>query len=161
MHERELRRKLTVRSGDASLVLVKRPIESIEHVLQKAFLWALFLPHYPGLRVEVPFPGVSRYKPDLLALQDDRPLFWGECGVVSQDKLNDLLRRHRATHFVFSKWRATAQFEMLIERALKGARRQAPVELICFPTHAAGWIDNAGAIDIPRDELDIRRWDAR
>lgn len=161
MHERDLRRKLTFRSGDASIVLVKRPIESIEHVLQKAFLWALYLPVYPGVRVEVPYPGVSRYKPDLLALDGDRPLFWGECGVVSQDKLNDLLRRHRQTHFVFSKWRTTAQFETSIERALKGVRRQAPVELICFPPQAVEWFDDTGEISIERDELDIRRWDAR
>jgi hypothetical protein len=160
MHERDLRRKLTFRSGDASVVLVKRPIESIEHVLQKAFLWALYLPTYPGLRVEVPFPGVSRYKPDLLALDGERPVFWGECGVVSQDKLNDLMRRHRRTHFVFSKWQTTAQFEALIERALRGVRREAPVELICFPSEADDWFDDTGEITIRREELDIRRWDA-
>jgi hypothetical protein len=158
-NELALRRKLTFRSNDASIVLVKRPIESVEHVLQKAFLWALYLPMYPGVRVEVPFGNNGRYKPDLLALDGERPLFWGECGVVSVAKLNNLLGRHRQTHFVFSKWQTTASFDGSIDRALTGLRRSAPVELICFPAHSTAWIDRNGRITIPRAEIDIRRWE--
>src|SRR4028119_470638 len=57
-----LRRKLTVRAHGQSLVLVKRPIESAEHVIQKALLWARYLPQYSDLRVEVELPSPSRYK---------------------------------------------------------------------------------------------------
>ena len=162
MSERELRRKLTFRAHGSTLVLVKRPIESTEHVLQKALLWALYLPSYPDLRVEVPLPGASRYKPDLLALDGQRPLFWGECGVVSIAKLTDLLDRYRATHFGFSKWDVSPStldaFAALIEQALKHVRRTAPVELISFPAQAGGFVGENGEISITRAGVEIRRW---
>ncbi len=162
MTERELRRKLTFRAHGSTLVLIKRPEESTEHVLQKALLWALYLPSYPTLRVEVPLPTGSRYKPDLLALDGQRPLFWGECGVVSGAKLTDLLHRYRATHFVFSKWTASTStlevFAASIERALEQTRRSAPVELICFPAHAADFIAESGEISITQTNVENRRW---
>ena len=163
MTDRALRRKLTFRAHESTLFLVKRPVESTEHVLQKALLWGLYLPTYPTLRVEVPLPGGSRYKPDLLALAGQQPLFWGECGVVSMAKLADLLRRYRATHFVFSKWAVSTQtleaFGAAIERALAGIRRSAAVELMCFPPDAARHIDESGEITIAREDLQIRRWE--
>ena len=162
MNERELRRKLTFRTNGSTVVLVKRPVESTEHVLQKALLWALYLPSYPNLRVEVVVPGASRYKPDLLALDERRPIFWGECGVVSAAKLNDLLPRYRGTHFVFSKWAfsptALDTFANQIERALRGARRTAPVELIDFPQEAAALIDQQGEISVTRADVEVRQW---
>ena len=160
MSERELRRKLTVKAHGSTLVLIKRPIESIEHVWQKALLWALYLPTYPDLRVEVPLPGASRYKPDLLALDGERPRFWGECGVVGLDKLDDLLRRYRSAHFVFSKWNMPTQpFADSIERALRGVRRSAPVELIRFPAEAAARIAENGEITIAPRDVERRRWE--
>lgn len=160
MSDLALRRKLTFRAHGSSLVLIKRPIESTEHVLQKALLWALYLPLYPALRVEVPLAGSARYKPDLLAVEDTRPVFWGECGVVSTAKLSELLQRYRATHFCFSKWDTPIQpFITLIERALKGSRRSAPVELICFPGNAARAISDDGTISIGRADVELRRWD--
>lgn len=161
MNEQALRRKLTVRAHGAALVLVKRSDESAEHVLQKALLWALYLPDYPTLRVEVPLPTPSRYKPDLLVYEDERPRFWGECGTVSVAKLQDLLRRYRSTHFVFSKWGVPYgrhPFAGLIEHALVGVRRKAPVELICFPEDAARFISPAGEVDVDRSELAVLQW---
>ena len=156
-----LRRKLTVRAHGRSLVLVKRAEESAEHVVQKALLWALFLPAYPAVRVEVPLPGGGRYKPDLLALDDaGEPLFWGECGVVGAAKLRTLLRRHRDTHFVFSKWAARLDpVAAAIDAAHHDARRAAPVELISFAPDAADAIADDGSITIERASLEIRRWD--
>lgn len=160
MSDLVLRRKITVKAHGSTLVLVKRPVESIEHVLQKALLWALYLPQYPDLRVEVPLPQPSRYKPDLLALQGQQPLFWGECGVVSVDKLNDLLARFRGTHFCFSKWNVAIEpFAGLIERALRGKRRTAPIELIRFPREAVDAIEPDGTITLPREAVARRRWD--
>jgi hypothetical protein len=157
-----LRRKLTVRAHGQSLVLVKRPIESAEHVLQKALLWALYLPHYPDLRVEVPLPrmtsGHSRYKPDLLALNPQQePICWGECGEVALEKLRFLLSRYRRTHFVFSKWDTRLDpFAEFISKALPPNRRTAPVELISFPPDAAEWIGADGSIT--PGSYTIRRW---
>ncbi len=156
-----LRRKLTVRAQGQSLVLIKRPIESGEHVLQKALLWALYLPRYPNLRVEVELPQPSRYKPDLLALdRQDEPVFWGECGVVALDKLRFLLNRYRQTHFVFSKWATRLDpFADLIQKALPTHRRTAPVELIGFPADADKYIGEDGAISIASGTFELRRWD--
>lgn len=161
MTDRGLRRKLTVRTHGASLVLIKRPNESAEHVLQKAMLWALYLPDYPALRVEVPLPTPSRYKPDLLDFENNRPRFWGECGVVAFDKLQDLLRRYRHAHYVFSKWGipyGRHPFADQIDRALVGLQRSAPVELICFPPDAGRFIAADGTITIDRSALSITRW---
>jgi hypothetical protein len=158
-----LRRKLTVRAHGQSLILIKRPIESAEHVLQKALLWSLYLPQYLDVRVEVHLPQPSRYKPDLLALDlNGEPRFWGECGVVALDKLRFLLSRHRRTHFVFSKWDTRLDpFAALIDDAMPSNRRSAPVELIGFPPHAGEWIADNGTITIREHDLEIRRWEAQ
>ncbi len=158
-----LRRKLTVRAYGRSLVLVKRPLESAEHVLQKGLLWALYLPDYPNIRVEVPLPSPSRYKPDLLALDaQHQPIFWAECGEVSIAKLRFLLDRYRRTHVVFSKWDMRLDpFAELIKQALPSSRRSAPVELIGFPATATTFIMEDGTINIDRDDIEIHRWEGR
>jgi hypothetical protein len=155
-----LRRKLTVRARGRTLVLVKRPEESGEHVVQKALLWLRYLPAYPELRVEQHLPFPSRYKPDLYALDDtgQRPVFWGECGVTSAEKLRAVLRAHPGCHFVFSKWATrTDLFAALVDDALDGVRRSAPVELIGFPADAESWLDAPDA-PFPDDPLEVRRW---
>ncbi len=158
-----LRRKLTVRAHGRSLVLVKHPLESTGHVLQKALLWALYLPHYPDLRVEVSLPTPSRYKPDLLALDaQQHPIFWGECGEVSIAKFRFLLDRYRRTHIVFSKWSTRLDpFAELIEQVLPGSHRSALVELIGFPATATTTIMDDGTINIDRNDIEIRRWAGR
>lgn len=157
-----LRRKLTVRAHGRTLVLIKRAEESGEHVLQKALLWARYLPAHPQLRVEQQLPFPSRYKPDLYAL-DPRAqgvTFWGECGVVSRDKLRDLLRRHPATHFAFSRWGARDDaFAALVADALQDVRRTAPVELLGVPSEAAEWIRDGRELVVPPDGLHVRRWE--
>jgi hypothetical protein len=158
-----LRRKLTVRAHGRTLVLVKRPEESGEHVVQKALLWVRYLPAYPELRVEQHLPFPSRYKPDLYALDatGQRPVFWGECGVVSADKLRALLRGHPGCHFAFSKWNARLDlFAALVDDALAGVRRTAPVELLGFPPEADGWLDADGGPALPDDGLARTVWEA-
>ena len=66
MSDLPLRRKWTLRAHGNQVVLVKKPGESGEHVIMKALLWALYLPLYPDLTVEVPVG--DRYKPDLVSL---------------------------------------------------------------------------------------------
>jgi len=93
-------------------------------------------------------------------MSDDRPTFWGECGVVSTAKLSDILRRHRSTRFVFSKWAMPVQpFAAEIERVLVGTRRSAPVELIRFPDEARELVAENGGITITARDVSIQRWD--
>src|SRR5262245_35698195 len=94
-----LRRKLTFHASGRTLVLVKRSNEMIENRLMMALLWALYLPQYPSLRIDVPIG--ARYRPDLVELgADGRPVFWGECGEVGLEKLGVLCARYRETHLV-------------------------------------------------------------
>ena len=133
-----LRRRLTVRSADGGkLVLVKKRGESIEHVLTKAVLWALYRERYPGLAVEVTVGDV--YKPDLVmvapppggrAYGPERPVFWAEAGKVSEAKWRSLFRRFPETHFVAARWTRLAPHEATLRRALDGRRRRAPLELL-------------------------------
>jgi hypothetical protein len=158
----QLRRKLTVRAHGRTLVLVKRAEESGEHVVQKAVLWARHLPAFPELRVEQRLPFPSRYKPDLYALDLTglEVAFWGECGVTSREKMRELFRRHPATHFAFSRWGGDdAGFATLIEGALDGVRRRAPVELVGVPAEAAEWVRGARELVVPDDALVLRHWD--
>ena len=98
-----LRRKWTLRAHGRQVVFVKKPYESDTHVLMKALLWALYLPAYPELTVEIAIG--DRYKPDVVALDArGEPGFWGEAGDVTTAKIRSLARRYRDTHFALAKW---------------------------------------------------------
>ncbi len=132
-----LRRKLTLRAHGRRIVLVKKPVESMEHVLMKAFLWALYLPDYPALRVEIPIG--DKYKPDVVMLDaGGRPVFWGEAGKVHLGKLESTFRRFRTTHFAFARW--NEPLEPTVERLSPlraDARHTAPVDVLSFPADSA------------------------
>ena len=104
MSDLALRRKLTVSAHGRRVVLVKRAGESAEHVVGKALLWALYLPAYPDLTVEV--AAGDRFKPDVVAVgPDGRPRFWGESGKVSAAKVRALGRRYPDVHLAHVTWR--------------------------------------------------------
>ena len=132
-----LRRKLTLRAHGQALVLVKKPGEGLEHVLMKAFLWALYLPAYPALAVEVPVG--DRYKPDVVQRDaEGRPVFWGEAGKVGAAKVRALGRRFPETHFAVAKWgERLAPHVAVVRKALDARPRSAPFELLGFPADAA------------------------
>lgn len=132
-HELWLRRKWTFRAHGKQVVFVKPPNESVEHVLLKVFLWALYLPAYPGLSVEIATG--DRYKPDVVALGKwGEPLFWGEAGHVSPAKLRALAKRYRYTHFAWARWDARLDpLESMVREALAGLQHAAPFDLLCFP----------------------------
>ena len=155
-----LRRTLTLRAHGRKRVFVKRAGESAEHVVGKALLWALYLPQYPDLAVEV---GVGhRFKPDVVALGPDGvPAFWGEAGVASANKLRALGRRFADTHFAHITWRTSlAQAETFVRAALKGARRRAPFDVLVFSLDAAlGLIAEDGTVtasftDVPHVRIE-------
>ena len=132
-----LQRKWTFRAHGRQVVFVKKPQESTEHVLLKAFLWALYLPAYPNLSVDVAIG--DRYKPDVIALDGSgEALFWGEAGHVSPEKLRALAKRYRSTHFALARW--DARLESVagwVGEALHGVERSAPFDLLCFPADSA------------------------
>jgi hypothetical protein len=129
----KLRRKWTFRAHGKQMVFIKKTFESEIHVLTKAFLWALFLPDYPDLSVEIQVG--DRFKPDLVQLDDDgKPMFWGEAGRVSLKKMRALVHRFRSTHLVFAKWNMNIEpFHAVIKKEIGSTRRMAPVDLISIP----------------------------
>ncbi len=136
--ELKLRRKWTFRAHGKQVVFIKKTFESEIHVLTKAFLWALFLPDYPELSVEIQVG--NRFKPDLVQLDDDgKPTFWGEAGRVSLKKTQALVHRFRSTHLVFAKWNMNLEpFQAMIKKETGSIRRLAPVDLISIPA----WSDD-------------------
>ncbi len=149
-----LRRKLTLRAHGAQVVFVKKRQERLEHVLMKAFLWALYLPGYPALTVEV---GVGdKYKPDVVALDTDgRPAFWGEAGKVNLHKIASLTRRFRSTHFALAKWGADlTPFVEIVRAAAAGLDRTAPFDLLSFPADSAErFVEASGRITISHEDV--------
>lgn len=145
--------KFTVRADDQKLVLVKKPVEHIRHVVMKALLWALYLPRYPHLRVEVSIG--YKYKPDLVASGANGPVFWAEAGHVGDQKLKRVLKRFPHTHFAFAVWGSPPDaLEKRIQRQTRGVHRKAPIDLIGFPNDAASrFIDQCGRIRIDPNEL--------
>ena len=158
MSERYLERKFSVRAHGKTLVLHKHRLEKAEHRVMMALLWALYLPAYPDLRVDVAVG--SRYRPDLVQLDGaGEPLFWGESGAVGAEKLSHLCRRYRTTHLVFAKWNTRLDpIAAQIEDALRDVRRTAPAELIGFPADAANHIGENGDIAITFGDVERRRW---
>lgn len=129
----KLRRKWTLRAHGRQMVFIKKPFESDIHVVTKAFIWALFLPAYPHLSVEIPL--VGRYKPDVVQCDDNgEPVFWAEAGQVSRRKIRALILRHRLTQLVFGKWDLDLEpLYRIVKKELGAIRRQAPIDLISFP----------------------------
>jgi hypothetical protein len=97
--EAQIPAKLTIRVGsllgDRKLVLVNRPAESARHVLLKALVYALYLPAYPNLAVELPIG--DRYRPDLVALGAVRPVApsWYACCGCSRKPISSSPSRLR------------------------------------------------------------------
>lgn len=157
-----LRRKWSFKVNGQKQILIKRPEEKEEHVLMKIFLAQLYSQFFEDIKIEVRYAGELRYKPDLLALDlQGNPIFWGECGEVSQEKLTTLIRKYRSTHLCFSKWDIkTAPFEQMIEVAVRQLkkRRTAPVDFINFPDATRHCIADHGEIRIRWDKVELKRW---
>jgi len=150
-----LRRKLTLRTQGEQVVFVKHRQERIEHVWMKAFLWALYLPAFPDLSVEVSVGG--RYKPDVVQMdaRRGRPVFWGEAGRVGTDKIVDLVQGYPETHLAIAKWDTTlAPFVETVEEAVHDVERRAPADLIRFPADAAErFVDDKGRVSLRFDDV--------
>lgn len=161
-HDLWLRRKLTLRAHDRQVVLIKRANEQSTHVLMKAFLWALYMPTYPEVQIEVPIG--DRYKPDVVAMdtQAQQPRFWGEAGQVSTQKFRSLARRYRSTHFALARWNERLDSVVdLVSGAIAGLPRAAPFDVLIFPPDSAErFLDQQGHIRLSHADVDWQRLEA-
>lgn len=159
------RRKWMLRSAGQHIVIVKGVRERFSHPLMKAFLWALYLPQYPNISVEIRIG--DRYKPDVIAFPQDitmdlgqgTPLFWGEAGQVGEPKVRKLVRRYRDTHFAIAKWNTPLEpHRRWISTALDGVDRSAPFDLIRFDEGSAErFIDDDGNVHLNHDDIEWLR----
>jgi len=155
-------RKWMLQAHDQRNVFLWGRQERSVHTIMKALLWALYLPQYPQMSVEIRIG--DRYKPDVVAMPqqpdiyqvNDAPLFWGESGQVGRDKIENLTRRYHNTHFAIAKWdTALTPVVGMVEKLLIGVDRSAPFDLITFPSDSISrFIDDAGNISISHDDLD-------
>ncbi|MBR9985295.1 MAG: hypothetical protein KFF68_05235 [Desulfosarcina sp.] len=145
--------KFTFRVGGKKQVFVKKPVEHLHHVVMKALLWALVLPVYDQVQVEVAIG--HRYKPDLVTLGFDAPLFWAEAGRVGSQKLKRLIHRFPRTHFAFAVWGSSlASIADRVQGQALGVHRPAPIDVIAFPEDAAmHFIDSRGTIRVHHKNL--------
>jgi hypothetical protein len=149
-----LRRKWTFRAHGKQVVFIKRSNERAAHVYMKAFLWALYLPDYPDLGVEIRIG--DRYKPDVVEMGAwGEPHFWGEAGQVGTAKIRSLLKRYPSTHFAIAKWaRNLEPLITLVTKALDGLDRKAPFDLISFSADSAErFIDERGHIQLTHEDV--------
>ena len=150
----KLRRKWTLRAHGRQMVFLKKPLESDIHVFSKAFIWALFLPDYPNLSVEIQAGG--RYKPDVVQFDDHgEPIFWAEAGQVGRRKIRALIRRYRSAHLVFAKWDQNLMpLHRIFKKELNAVQRRAPIDLISFPAESDDrFIKADGTIQISFKEI--------
>ena len=161
MSDLVLRRKWTLKAHNSQIVLIKKPIESAEHVVMKALLWALYLPQYSQIQVEVSIG--THYKPDLIALDDQQqPIFWGEAGRVSEEKFAALFKRYKHTHFAFAKWHTRLEpLDQQLRRIVATTKRHAPIDLLNLPSDSVErFIASDGTITLDFADLDWRRIEA-
>lgn len=146
--------KWTVQAHGRRLVLRKKANEKSSHVVMKALLWALFLPSYPDLMVEVSVG--DRSKPDVVCLDSAGvPLFWAEAGQVSVAKVERLCRKFRSTHLVVAKWGVPLDsWVEIARRAVTQSRREGRFELIGFPEGSRErFVDSRGNIALDFKDL--------
>jgi hypothetical protein len=94
---------LELKSHGQQVSLRKTPGESINHVVLKGLLWALMLPLYRDA-VHVERDIGLRYRPDVIALEGDSVLWWGECGSVKPGKLSELATAFPQAQFSVCKF---------------------------------------------------------
>jgi hypothetical protein len=75
---------------------------------------------------------------------------------VSPSKIDDLVRRHRETHFALAKWDTPlAPFVDIVREALDRYDPSEPFDLFAFPSDSAErFIDEQGHIDVSHAALD-------
>lgn len=159
------RRKWKLYAHDQHIIVVKGTAEKFTHPLMKALLWALYMPQYPNISIEIRIG--DKYKPDVVAFEPDSelggspPIFWGEAGQVGADKIKSIARRYRETHFAVAKWDVNLHhYETWLGDLLHGIKRSAPFDLISFPDRCAeDCIDDDGTIKINFKQVELVRFE--
>ncbi len=157
------RRKWKLHAHDQHIVIVNGRQERLAHPLMKAFLWALYLPDYPNITVEIHIS--DKYKPDVVAFpgamgqREGKPVFWGEAGQVGLEKIRSLARRYPTTHLAIAKWETRLDpLVQIVTDAIDGLDRSAPFDLLNFSEDSAErFIDDDGHIRLTHADVEWLR----
>ena len=153
--DRYLRRIWRVHAHGQTMIFAKSPRETSHHVYMKLLLWALYVPFYPTLHIEMRIG--DRYKPDLVQMgADGVPQFWGEAGLVGQAKIQKLSKRYPHTHLAMGKWDTNlTPHTQLVRQAIERAKRTVPFDLIRFPADSIErFVDDEGHVQIGFDDVE-------
>lgn len=166
MHPLHLEGKWRLQAHGRSLVLPKRSGEKASHVWLKGFLWFLYLPQYPHLVVEKPIG--HRYKPDVVGFAQgldtypaQQPVFWGEAGQVTLQKLETLFRQFPETHFAVAKWGNAGPWRQTLDKAFLAVaeKRRAPIDLLYFPADSLEkFVTHDYDIQLELAQVLVKRW---
>ena len=149
-----LPKKWTLRARGKQVVFVKHRNEAPEQVVMRALLWALYLPLYPDLGVELTVE--QRYRPDVVSLNlQGRPSFWGHAGDMSIRQIRDMAKRYRDAHLALACWAEDLdRFEGRVRKALRKVKRDAPVDVISFPEDSLErFVSPEGTLFVSRDDV--------
>lgn len=155
------RRKWKLYAHGQHIVVKYGVRERFVHPVMKALIWALYLPEYPTASIEIRIG--DKYKPDVVAFNEQpdiyqvkqQPVFWGEAGQTSRDKIKSIVRRFPDTHFAMAKWDTGLKpYIEIVSLALEDVRRNAPFDLISFPEGSQDLIDDDGNIKISFDDVE-------
>ncbi|KAG7356181.1 hypothetical protein IV203_000867 [Nitzschia inconspicua] len=95
----------TTTATAVTMLLEKKRMESLQHVLTKAVLWKLFYDDYDRMDIECDI-GDPDYLPDVVGWNgmEPLPLFWGESGRMKPHKALDLMQRYPHARIVHCRW---------------------------------------------------------
>lgn len=175
-----MRFKLYSEDGKASIDVLKKSQETLQHVLGKGIIWALHRRTYPNIYVEKDI-GDKRV-PDVVSFEDGyeirtdghessasqsicsnplQPLFWGESGRMSPQKAAEIASKYPSTHFVHLRWgmENDENWSRDIEYALRPtlSNRSAPFEFAVLKCDPKEFVDEDGVICIDRGDVVWRR----
>ena len=151
----------------AEVGICKKKAESLQHVLGKGLIWAMYRGQYPNIFVEADI-GDKRL-PDVVAFEkesmDDNssfeslriPIFWGESGRMSPQKAAEIAMKFPNTHFCHLRWgvdleQCSTQLGYALRPTLK--YRAAPFEFGVLKGDPRQYVDEDGNISISRDDAD-------
>lgn len=154
-------RKFNFRFKDTKIVIATREHETEFHAYAKALAYALYHTQYPTLRVE-PKLEEARFQPDLSAEgYDGTMLLWAEVGKTSLDKIEKLFKKYRKAKFVFIKQQAEIPaFIAQLDKRFRKSAGAPDVEIVTYNEHFHDWyVSEEGDVFLPREEVEIRRWE--
>jgi hypothetical protein len=119
----------------SKVLLVPKPEEKIDHLAMKLAAYAMFLPYAPVVEPSADHPSLYGFdiKPDVLAIDEGGGIkIWIECGEVTVNKLDKVVRRLPQTRLIVIK-AMMRQAKQLRETLDAEVRQAARIQIWTWP----------------------------